>query len=379
MAHARSSSASWSGSPVALGVGGGEPDLEDIDRSLPAVRDVVDHDVLARLRIERQVLGLDEHAVAVDLEPALGRVEVEVRNPDERRLGQGRGIGPDGERDDRLVVAVAADGQDVDRGVDLGRGRARERAVGGDEDLGVAGAPGELRGELQRITEVAGRAGRPQVVDRLANAAEVARLVGHDPRRAFGGDHADDAAGRQLLERLDRRRLGPLEPVRQDVGRAHARGRVDDEDDVAREPGGPLEERPRGEQHEDQDEQELEQQQEAPTEPLPGRVRLDVREQAGPQQRGRHHGLVAPQLEHVHRDDRGDEQQPEQREGVEQRHVPATRGPGAGGARRTSARRGSCRRTGRRSSPVDARRGPRSPASRPQGASCTRRACRGRR
>ena len=201
-------------------------------------------------------------------------------------------------------------------------GVRRERAVGGDEDLGVAGAPGELRGELQRITEVAGRAGRPQVVDRLADAAEVARLVGHDPRRALGGDHADDAAGRQLLERLDRRRLGPLEPVRQDVGRAHARGRVDDEDDVARQPGGPLEERPRGEQHEDQDEQQLEQQQEAPTEPLPGRVRLDVREQAGPQQRGRHHGLVAPQLEHVHRDDRGDEQQPEQREGVEQRHVP---------------------------------------------------------
>ncbi len=114
--------------------------------------------------------------------------------------------------------------------------------------------------------------------------------------------------------------LAPFEPVRQDVGRAHARGRVDDEDDVARQPGGALEERPRGEQHEDQDEQELEQQQEAPPEPLPRRVRLDVREQAGPQQRGRHDRLVAPQLEHVHRDDRGDEQQPEQREGVEQRH-----------------------------------------------------------
>ena len=33
----------------------------------------------------------------------------------------------------------------------------RQRRVGGDQDLGITGAGGELRGELERVAEVAAR------------------------------------------------------------------------------------------------------------------------------------------------------------------------------------------------------------------------------
>ena len=53
-------------------------------------------------------------------------------------------------------------------------------------------------------------------------------------------------------------------------------------------PGRPLEERPRGEEREDQHEEQLEQQEQAPPEALPRRVGLDVGQQPLPEQRGRH-------------------------------------------------------------------------------------------
>ena len=45
-------------------------------------------------------------AVAPHLEPARGALEVEVGDADEDRPGHGRRRGPDGERDDRLVLAA---------------------------------------------------------------------------------------------------------------------------------------------------------------------------------------------------------------------------------------------------------------------------------
>ena len=99
-------------------------------------------------------------------------------------------------------------------------------------------------------------------------------------------------------------------------------------------PGRPLEERPSGEQREGDDEQQLEQQQEAPPQPLPRCVGLDVGDEAAPQQRRRHDRLVPPQLEQVHRHDERQEQQPEQRERGRERHGCPSRGLAAAAARR---------------------------------------------
>jgi hypothetical protein len=103
--------------------------------------------------------------------------------------------------------------------------------------------------------------------------------------------------------------------------------------------GRSLEEGPGREERERHDEQQLQEEQEAPAEALPGRVRLDVRDESRPEQRRRHDRLVAAQLEEVHRDHGRHEQQAEQRERRRERHR-SSPGPAGGGARRTSGRPG---------------------------------------
>ena len=112
-----------------------------------------------------------------------------------------------------------------------------------------AGAARQLRGELERVAEVAACRCRSKVVDRLPDAPEVGRLVDHDPCRPVRGDDADLAAGGQVPEGVDGRVAGRGQPVRRDVRGAHAGRGVDHEDDVPGEPGRPLQERSRREQH----------------------------------------------------------------------------------------------------------------------------------
>ncbi len=215
----------------------------------------------------------------------------------------------------------ATDGQDPDRRIDGAGRRRREGSVRPDQDLRVARASGQLAGQLERVAEVAARAAGLDAVERLADAPEVGRLVDHDPGRPVGGDHADLAAGRQVAQRVERRGLGRLQAgsgvtsvaaMLADVSRTS--------DDVPGEPGRSLQERPCGEQREDRHEQQLEEQQEAPAQPLPRGVGLDVGDQARPQQRRRHDRLVASQLEQVHREDGRHEEQAEQRERGGERH-----------------------------------------------------------
>src|SRR4029079_18398596 len=140
---------------------------------------IVDDDVGASLRVELEVTDLDEPAVAPDLEPAGGPLEVEVGDTDEHRSGDGRWRGPDGERDDRLVLAFAADGQDGDLGRDrVGAGDRRgERTVGGDEDLRVARSGRELARQFERVAEVAAAARDLDPIEGLPDASEIRRLV----------------------------------------------------------------------------------------------------------------------------------------------------------------------------------------------------------
>ena len=108
---------------------------------------------------------------------------------------------------------------------------------------GITGSGRQLGGQLQRVAKVAASRGRGDALDGVAHAAEVGRLVDHDPGGPVGRDDADLAAGRQLAEGLDGGRLGRGQPVRGDVGRGHAGRGVDDEDDVPRQAGRPLQER----------------------------------------------------------------------------------------------------------------------------------------
>ncbi len=138
------------------------------------------------------------------------------------------------------------------------------------------------------------------------------------------------------------------------------------------EPGRAFQERSCREQHQHKDQQQLDEQQEASAQALPWRVGLDIGQQPAPQQRGRDDGLVASQLEQVHRDHGGDEHEAGEGERADERHR-VSPGPGAGAARRTSGRRGSGRTRGRRSSPGASRTGPPGPSSRRRAAPCRHR------
>ena len=197
----------------------------------------------------------------------------------------------------------------------------RQRGVGRDEDLGVARAGRELGGELQGVAEVAACPGstvtpsiawrtRPRSVDSLTTMRALRPAAMTLTLPPVGRSRsASIAAGLAAV-----RRSGTTSVAR------HAGRGVDDEDDVPREAGRPLDERPGREQREDDDEQQLEQQQEAAPELLPRGVGLDVRDEPRPQQRRRDDRLVAAELEQVHRDDGRHEQQAEQRERRGERH-----------------------------------------------------------
>ncbi len=326
-----------------------EPDLDDRGRSVRVV-DVVDRDVRAALGVEADRARLAELAVGVDLDPALHELEAQVRDRDERAVREVVGLGPDGERDDRLVVRLTPDLEDADGRLERARGRRGEGRVRGHEDLGVAGACRERRCQPERVAEVAdvGRGGDRR--DRLLHPAQVRRAVRDDLRRAARRDDAHLAAGREVLERVDRRGLGRVEPGGRDVGRLHRRRGVHDEDEVAREAGRSLDERPRGEDREDRDEEQLEEEQEAPAQLLPRRVRLDVGHERPPQERGRDDLPVAPQLEQVHREDDRQEREPGERDRGEEAHQPTTR------RRRSSANTRSASGTSEDRGTYDARR-----------------------
>ena len=102
-------------------------------------------------------------------------------------------------------------------------------------------------------------------------------------------------------------------------------------------PAGPLQERPRGEEREDQHQEQLEQQEEAPPEALPRGVGLDVGEQPLPEQGRRHDPLVAAELEQVEGDDERDEREAGQGERGQERHRQPTTRRRRSSAKMTSA------------------------------------------
>ena len=182
----------------------------------------------------------------------------------------------------RLPFGVP-DPEDPDRGIDPRRRRNRERRIGRDEHLGVARLDRKLLGQGKRVAEVAAADRRPDRLDRLPDPAQIARAGGHDPGGPTGLDHADLAAARQVLERLDGGGLGGCQAIRWDIGRGHARRGVDDQHEVAGQARRSLQEWPRGQEGEDCDQEELKQEQEASTELLPRGIGLDVRGQPLPE------------------------------------------------------------------------------------------------
>ena len=320
-------------------------------------------------------------AVGVQLDLALDQLEAEVGDRDERAVRQAARRGPDGERDDRLVArrrgppggpgpaprrspSAASRARrrsrrgsrrrpSAPRGPRRGGARRRGRrcrTVGVDRPRSPAG-PGRGRDVPFATT----RAVRPAAITLTLPPA--GRSLSASTAAAFAASSRFGVTSVACIdaEVSTTRTRSPARPAGRSMnGRAARNTRISDE-------------------------QQLEQQQEAPAQPLPRRVRLDVGDEALPQQRRRHDRLVPPQLEQVHRDD--------ERARTRARRAPAARGtasrptrPRAGGAaRRTRGRRAARPWTAARTTRGAWRRGRRGRPARPRAAPCSRRAWRGRR
>ena len=117
-------------------------------------------DVGPRLRVEQQRRGPragGRRPTARCRRCAVSRSRLATLTND--RAGDRRRRGPHGERDDRLVLARRGPtGRTLTGASSLVRRRRRERGVGRDEDLGVAGrGPRASTASSQRVAEVAGR------------------------------------------------------------------------------------------------------------------------------------------------------------------------------------------------------------------------------
>ena len=322
-----------------------------------------------------------QRPVAPHLEPPPGALEVEVRDADEDRARHRRRRRPDGQRDDRLVLAVAADRQDRDPRRHRGRrsaSRARRRSRRGSGRRPSAPracrpAPGRRRGR------------RALLVVSMPSSAwrtrpEVGRLVDHDPGAPVGGDDADHPAGRQVAQGARarppwpprggsaRRPWRPCWPTcrctstmsrarpagRSRNGRAASRARITTSSSWSRSSRlrrsfchGAL----------------------ASTSAT-RRVhsRVDGTTVSSRRSLSRYIAMTA-----------GMNSSPSSASGVVNGIAPASPARAGAAARRTSGRRGSCPTTGRRSSPAAWPRDRRSPPSRPPGGPCRRRWWRGRR
>ena len=200
------------------------------------------------------VRRLDQAVVAPDLDPPRGGLEVEVGHADEDRVGdrRWRACGPRGPRSP---------------GSGCPSRRRRGGPGSGRRPSSSAGPPGRRRwrrGPRRRRTgsPAAGRGrarrrGRPRLtvgrIDSIACRTRPRSLVPVATIRAVRPASITltlPPLG-QVLERLDRGLLGGGEPIRRDVRGGHARRRIDDQDDVAGQTGRPLDERPSREERED--------------------------------------------------------------------------------------------------------------------------------
>ena len=167
IAHARSSTASASAAAALVSSATQEPDL-DHRRRVVRVVDVVDGDVRPALRVEESVARVAQPAVGVELDPALGHLQAEVR--DARRTPSATaplGAVRTASATIAWFFALAAHLEHPDRRLEAALGRRGERRVGRDEDLRVAGAGRERGRQPQRVAQVADVGRRLDRRDRL--------------------------------------------------------------------------------------------------------------------------------------------------------------------------------------------------------------------
>ena len=294
-------------------VGGRDPGFHELGAGRHPGPGEVDAGVA--VHVDREHVGQPAVAVHLDLQVAGLAAEVGDAQEDgacpgagerlegrvlvagtDRDVGQGRGH----PRRHRGRPAVTVAEQD-----DAATGTAAEDGVGQGDALTQVGAPAAGRGPVERrIEDRPVRGGRRQQL----------RVLAHQ-------DHRHLLAGRQRTRELAGPGHGGAETIGRHVGGPH-RGRGVDQDNGrlahARRPGHPRAHQGGRDQERGQ---QLQEQQRAPAQPLPGRIGLAVGEMAAPEHQGRHPHLRPLHLQEVEEDDQGQRQGGQQPQRRDQLHA----------------------------------------------------------
>ena len=250
----------------------------------------------AAVDVEPQVLGGRRPAGVAQDDPGVEAAAARLHG----EAGDGPVRGPGAE-----ALVVGAGGKQAALGVGqpaVGQEHEADRRARRLHALGQGEGGGEV-----------GRAGRaPDAADGVVERVPVGAGRQDDPRLGVGHDHAGDAAARELTAQAAGLVLGRLQPVGLPVDRGHRAGRVDDEHRVQRQlgPGGAyrLGHRRGQEGHG----QQLQSQQHAGPQLLPGRRHRDRAGHLPPQERRAdlHRRPAGPQhVQRQHRD--GQQRQPQ--------------------------------------------------------------------
>ena len=177
-----------------------------------------------------------------------------------------------------------------------------------------AGRQDEGRGQVR------GPIARPDPVHGAMQRVAVPRHGGHDPRGGTDGNDGHSIRWPELID--DRVNLAPgfRQARGRQVGRLHGSRGVDQHEAVAGEGGAGRQRRLQRGGDEDGGGQQLQKQQPAGAQPLPGDIGLTVSDLVGPEVQGRHDASRPPNFQKVQRHDRRDGQRQDRGRRSKKRH-----------------------------------------------------------
>ena len=170
--------------------------------------------------------------------------------------------------------------------------------------LGAAAGVGQAGRQLQRLQQRRAAVGRP---DRLQRPVQLPAVVGEallDPRRVGETDEHGHVAGSHLVDQFAHPPLGLLQPRGGHVGGLHAGRVVHQEDQPVVQGLDPLPTRPQQRESGQQDDQQLQQQEQVPPQPLPDGVDVQVLDRFPPEVRAGHLDRPPLELQEIQQHDR---------------------------------------------------------------------------
>ena len=264
--------------------------------------------------MDRENIGKAAVGEHFDLEVAVVAAVIGDPEEDGRRLGPGDGLDAD-------VVPRHPDRLEEKPGLHLGRRRGRLGvAVAEQHDRGAGPAGDDRVGERKALAEIDLRAGGSRPVEGGVEDSWIARRRRQQLCVLAEENDRHLLPGSELVGDGTRPRDGGVEAAGADVAGLHAGGSVEHHDGGAADPDRTADTGSDEGERDGDGGQQLEKEEQAPPQALPGRVRLAVGHEGAPEHQRRHPHLGPADLQEVEEQDRRQRQQRQQADRCKEAH-----------------------------------------------------------